>query len=73
MRGHKGKRVGVAEKPQNDWSDSEICEIWTQKHRPIPVILWFQDVSYSKPELYHKAISVSTLMHNPFLWLKFWQ
>jgi len=26
---------------QNDWSDSEICEIWTQTHRPIPVILWF--------------------------------
>ena len=27
-------------KTQNDWSDSEICEIWTQI-RSIPVILWF--------------------------------
>jgi len=25
-----GRRVGLAEKTQNDWSDSEICEIWTQ-------------------------------------------
>ena len=40
-RWHEGKIIGVAEKTQNDWSGSEICEIWTQKHRPIPVILWF--------------------------------
>jgi len=40
-RWHKGKRVGVTEKPQKDWSDLEIGEIWTQKHGLIPVILWF--------------------------------
>jgi len=40
-RWHEGKRVGVAEKTQNDWSDSESCEIWTQKHHLIPVILLF--------------------------------
>ena len=39
---HDGKIVGVAgKKPHNDWSDSEICEIWPQKHGPIQVILWF--------------------------------
>ena len=34
-RWHEVKSVDVIEKPQNDWSDSEICEIWTQNHRPI--------------------------------------
>jgi len=40
-RWHKAKSVDVIEKTQNDWPDSEIYEIWTQKHRPISVILWF--------------------------------
>ena len=38
---HEGKIVGLIEESQNNWSDSEICEIWTQKNCPIPVILWF--------------------------------
>jgi len=37
----KGKSVGVTVKLQNDWSDSEMCEIWTQKNHTILVILWF--------------------------------
>ena len=32
-RRHEGKIVGVIEKPQNDWVDSAICEIWAQKNR----------------------------------------
>ena len=40
MRGGMKARVLVLLKPQNDWSGSEICEIWTQKNCPIPVILW---------------------------------
>jgi len=36
-RWHEGMSVGVAEKPQNDWSGYEICErTWFTKyqHRP---------------------------------------
>jgi len=34
-RWHEVESVDVIEKPQNDWSDWEKYEIWTQKHRPI--------------------------------------
>ena len=37
-RWHEAKSINVIEKSQNDWSDSEIYEIWTQKHRRITVI-----------------------------------
>jgi len=40
-RWNEVKSVDVIEKPQNDWSDSEMYEIWLQKQRPITVILWF--------------------------------
>ena len=51
-RWHEGKRVGVNEKPQNVWTGSET---WTQKKRPIPVILWFAFLHISQ----FKIISIN--------------
>ena len=62
-RWHEVRSVNVIEKPQNDLSDSEICKIWTQNHRPIAVILWFAVLPIS-PFKITKSINVVTLCVN---------
>ena len=46
---------------QNDWSDSEIYEIWTQKHRPITVSLWFAVLHISPVKIMSITLSPRVL------------
>ena len=65
-RWHEVMSVDVIENKQNHWSDSEICEIWTQKHRPIPVILWFAVLPISSFKILTSINAVTKCVKYPF-------
>ena len=61
-RWHKAKSVDVIEKTQNDWPDSEIYEIWTQKHRPITVSSPHLAIENNIHKHCHRICKVSVLI-----------